>query len=241
MSVGRAHSCAIRWTGEVICWGIPAHGGTRPPSGTYRSLSLGLYHSCAIRDSGHIDCWGSAPGGQVDAPAGKYRSVSTGEDRTCALSESGEVVCSGRAAGDRDPPPGPYRLLSLSVGSAEGTCAVRESGEAICWNPFENVPPDVLIRSLPVGCRGHARSLCAEGIGRAGLLDVRLHRRRGCPARSLSCGERQCVSLLCSAGVRRHRLLGSELGRAAGALPFAGRWRLACLRGERVGRPGLLG
>jgi len=73
VAAGFQHSCAIRATGRVFCWGNNFSGqlgdGTTVQrgipariSGTLMSpaveLSLGQYHSCGFRPNGRAYCWG---------------------------------------------------------------------------------------------------------------------------------------------------------------------------------------
>ena len=68
MSAGAFHTCAVRESGELACWGANPKGAWRvvddyglldPPAGRYRSVSVNAYHSCAVRESGAIACWGA--------------------------------------------------------------------------------------------------------------------------------------------------------------------------------------
>ena len=67
-SVGNAHSCGIRPSGEVECWGSNQHGQADAPKGTFTAVTAGSEHSCGIRPSGEVECWGSNHHGQLDAP-----------------------------------------------------------------------------------------------------------------------------------------------------------------------------
>jgi len=58
VSVGLLHTCALRASGEVACWGDNGFGQTNAPAGTFRSVSVGVLHTCALRESGEVACWG---------------------------------------------------------------------------------------------------------------------------------------------------------------------------------------
>ena len=95
VSAGLNHTCAVRQSGEITCWGLNGDGQTAVPSGRFRSVSAGASHTCAVQDSGEVVCWGANSAGQRDAPLGSYRSVSAGARHTCAVRESGEIDCWG--------------------------------------------------------------------------------------------------------------------------------------------------
>ena len=54
VSAGNFHTCAVRESGEVDCWG----DDEVPPAGTFLSISVGWFHGCGVRESGEIACWG---------------------------------------------------------------------------------------------------------------------------------------------------------------------------------------
>ena len=72
VSAGWAHTCALRASGEIYCWGaerppdsdddddgIPVdQGQAAAPAGKFLAVSAGEYHSCALRESGEVACWG---------------------------------------------------------------------------------------------------------------------------------------------------------------------------------------
>ena len=70
VAAGFAHTCAIRDTEEITCWGsnigfnfIEEWNRTVyqsiPPTGEFRVVSAGRSHTCAIRvGDGAIKCWG---------------------------------------------------------------------------------------------------------------------------------------------------------------------------------------
>ena len=192
MSAGGAHACAVRESGEIVCWGNNEFGQTDAPAGVFRSVSAGGTHACAVRESGEIVCWGDdfvtqaaeercAASGlatqecidglreELGIPAGTFRSVSAGVAHACALRESGEVACWGvHEYGQADAPAGAFRTVSAG---GEHTCALRESGELVCWgqydrdydfDPATDVPPG-LYRAVSVGVGGIC-ALTATGI-----------------------------------------------------------------------------
>ena len=59
VSVGNGHSCAIRESGAIQCWGSNTSGQSDAPAGRFTAVAAGAHHTCAIRESGTIECWGS--------------------------------------------------------------------------------------------------------------------------------------------------------------------------------------
>jgi alpha-tubulin suppressor-like RCC1 family protein len=133
VSVGGAHTCALRDSGAAVCWGAGGSGQLGNGRRGYgigglpyhevvpvevaglsdvRAISAGTRHTCALRDSG-VWCWGANanPGGAITGQLGN----------TISTEELTPVAVAGLA-----------NVRSISAGS-DHTCALRESGEAVCW------------------------------------------------------------------------------------------------------------
>lgn len=121
IAVGYAHSCALRSSGSIVCWGANTHGqlgtGNKTPSSTPVSVSgitdaaavvSGNDHSCALRVAGEVLCWGENTGGQLgngnpaDQPTPAAVSgitnaiaIAAGDTHTCAVLQTGRVKCWG--------------------------------------------------------------------------------------------------------------------------------------------------
>jgi alpha-tubulin suppressor-like RCC1 family protein len=78
ISAGAGHTCAVRATGSVLCWGDGSYGelgnGSTMFSTTPLSVvsltdaidvSAGDTHSCAVRAGGGVACWGNGEDGQL--------------------------------------------------------------------------------------------------------------------------------------------------------------------------------
>ncbi|NCQ59152.1 MAG: hypothetical protein GW913_00610 [Myxococcales bacterium] len=117
---GGVHSCALRSTGEVVCWGYNTYGEIGDGTTTERltatavvgltdavELSLGSGHSCARRATGEVVCWGYNRFGQL--------GDGTVVDRTTPVAVSGLTDA-----------------VEISAGSIH-TCARRASGQVVCW------------------------------------------------------------------------------------------------------------
>ena len=124
------HTCALRQTGTITCWGHNEHGqlgngqsGDNADSTVADStvpvavlnitdatqITTGSNHSCALRQTGTITCWGSNGRGQLGNGQSGYIStvpgavlgitdatqITAGGDHTCALLQTGTITCWG--------------------------------------------------------------------------------------------------------------------------------------------------
>ena len=152
VSVGGKHACALRESGEVLCWGNNDFGQLDAPEGPFQSVSAGQSHSCAVRDSGEIACWGRDNWGQTEAPSGTYTSVSAGGGHTCAIDEAAVVHCWGLNDWGQTRVR-PYKYRSLSAGEKH-TCGIVESGGVRCWGDIRSgqaSTPSGTFRSVSAG------------------------------------------------------------------------------------------
>jgi alpha-tubulin suppressor-like RCC1 family protein len=123
VSAGWQHTCALRDTGEILCWGWNEYGqlgdgsttGSPTPVGVLGlpsaavSVSAGGHHTCAILDTGSVVCWGWNEYGQlgdgttsnsptpvdVSGLSAGVEDVSLGSQHTCALLDTGGIKCWG--------------------------------------------------------------------------------------------------------------------------------------------------
>jgi alpha-tubulin suppressor-like RCC1 family protein len=117
------HSCGLRGTGSLWCWGRNNVGQLGDDTTTERhsptqifvatdwiAISAGEVHTCGLRGTGTLRCWGSNVYGQVGdgtttnrlrptqiGTATDWRTVSAGTFHTCALRGTGSTSwCWGR-------------------------------------------------------------------------------------------------------------------------------------------------
>jgi PKD repeat protein len=145
LSVGAYHTCALRPSGAVDCWGVDAAGqvsgtatgdnygrfATHP--GPYTQVSAGAWHTCALEPDGAVDCWGLNSFGQATDQPGPYIEISSGDRsfHTCALKPDGALDCWGyNSDGQAVDKPGPYDQLSVA---ASRTCVLTPLGAVDCW------------------------------------------------------------------------------------------------------------
>lgn len=121
LAVGVRHTCALRATGEVACWGGNYSGQIGDGTVIDRAsptpvkdltdaieISAGYLHTCALRRSGAVLCWGRNTAGQLgDGTTVERRTpvavqgltdavaISVRDTHTCAVRATKEVVCWG--------------------------------------------------------------------------------------------------------------------------------------------------
>ncbi|HVH45063.1 MAG TPA: hypothetical protein VM925_22070 [Labilithrix sp.] len=121
IAAGVSHSCVVRATGRVSCWGSNLFGqlgdGTQQSSSApvdvvemedAKSVAGGTSFTCALRKDKTVACWGANHAGQlgdgrkVDRPKpapvtglNGVLTISAANDHACAVLETGEVMCWG--------------------------------------------------------------------------------------------------------------------------------------------------
>ncbi len=108
VAAGGFHTCALKDSGKVRCWGADTWGQASPPPAKFKSVSAGTVHTCGVKRSAKLSCWGFPPGGDGQAlpPPGEFKSVSAGDTHTCGVRKSDKVSCWGDDTyGQTDVPP----------------------------------------------------------------------------------------------------------------------------------------
>lgn len=122
IAAGQNHTCVVRSSGKVSCWGDNQDGqlgngqtNLRSPSPVdavgiddAKAVACGANFSCALRSSGRVMCWGSGLGGQLGNGAKQLQpspglvsnltdavAISAGESHACAVKAGGTLVCWG--------------------------------------------------------------------------------------------------------------------------------------------------
>ena len=124
ITAGGSHTCAIKYNGNVYCWGLNSTGQvgiwttttpcqglsciTRPAFVTTASqVDAGMDHTCALSSAGAATCWGNSTYGQVGNGNFGYQSeplpvwgnhvfssISAGMYSTCGTASDG-LICWG--------------------------------------------------------------------------------------------------------------------------------------------------
>ena len=134
VSVGGAHTCALKPNGQVACWGSGGSGrlgnGATANSSTpvdvqasstdtstlsgIAAISSGSTHTCAVTTGGNVKCWGRGDQGRLGD--GATTDSSTPVDVPASSTDTSTL--SGIAA--------------ISSGGSH-TCALTEGGNVKCW------------------------------------------------------------------------------------------------------------
>ena len=125
VSAGHVHTCGIRTTGRLYCWGDDSfgrlgNGGAEVDATTpvqvfgnatnWIAVSAGWSHTCALRSTRRLYCWGENGFGElginsadthrvIPTPVGAatdWAQVSSGQFHTCARKTNGRLSCWGR-------------------------------------------------------------------------------------------------------------------------------------------------
>ena len=154
VSAGGLHTCGIRTSGRLYCWGDDSQGqlgngganvdrmvpGQVAGGGTnWTAVSAGFMHTCARRSTGRLYCWGDDVVGQlgddgrvqdrntpieVQGRATDWTAFSAGASHTCALKQNGRLYCWG------------YDLdgqLGNGGADSSSTIPVQVAGNATNW------------------------------------------------------------------------------------------------------------
>ena len=134
VSSGKSHSCALKYSGEVKCWGWGNYGelgngskiqkhnpvtviaaqGSSDSLSNIVQISSGGEHTCALTKSGGVKCWGSGVSGQLGHAS--YQSIFSPVDVVAGL-------------GNQAPLSG---IVQVSSGG-EHTCALTAFQTVVCW------------------------------------------------------------------------------------------------------------
>ena len=153
VAAGENHTCALRGSGQAVCWGANDQGQLDAPEELrFQQITSGWRFSCGIQTDGRVACWGRNNHQQADPPDGRFTTIDAGWDHVCAL--SGPVAtCWGWNANERASPPPNITFAAIGAG-AEHSCGLSTSGGLVCWGKNDNGRADSRdgpFRALTVG------------------------------------------------------------------------------------------
>ena len=103
VSVGTFHTCAVKASGEMVCWGHGSREDTAyslsPPDDVrFMAVAATEYETCGITTDSLIQCWGRPFSGAMYPPSsiGRVKSIASGDEHFCVIKiENDEIVCWG--------------------------------------------------------------------------------------------------------------------------------------------------
>ncbi len=176
ISSGYRHSCGLRPTGTVECWGDDQFGPFLAPAGQFAAVSAGASYSCGLRPAGTIECWGHQDGKgnpipandvRLRAPPGQFVSLSAATDYVCGLRTDSTVSCWGREwVRDRTLNAPSSHFTAVSTG-LEHACGLQVDGTLECWGVTgprwgKSDPPGGQFTAIALGSQ-HSCALRANG------------------------------------------------------------------------------
>jgi uncharacterized repeat protein (TIGR01451 family) len=141
VSAGRAHTCGLKQTGEIACWGSNEDGvvSNAPAGSDFVQVDSGFSHSCAVREDNSVVCWGDNLFGQTTVPGGSFTQVAAGNVHSCGLHTDGTIECWG-LDGDLDESGDPIVTGAPTdddfvqvVAGGEHACGRHQDGTVECW------------------------------------------------------------------------------------------------------------
>jgi cysteine-rich repeat protein len=140
LAAGSEHTCALRATGKVRCWGraragelgygntvdvgdtpenLPADAGDVPVGGKVVQLEAGELFTCALLDNGKVRCWGFGLSGRLGYGTLESSSGNIGDSAENTPADAGDVPIGGTA-------------IQIATGLAHA-CALLDTGGVRCW------------------------------------------------------------------------------------------------------------
>lgn len=179
VAVGGLHSCALRATGQMVCWGNNDEGQLGDGTRTMRPSPVPvrrLTFDPRIATTDGPDSASPTEASLQAAPTidGPVAEMALGSRHSCARLETGTVVCWGSNTrgqlgdGTEEDSRVPVRVeglsdaVQISAGGAR-TCALRATGDVVCWGD-----------QVAAWREGASTPLHIEGLGQGAIDEVRV-------------------------------------------------------------------
>jgi hypothetical protein len=132
-------ACALRDTGEAVCWGRNSAGHASPPATAFSDICLGESFGCGITLQSEIECWGAVDPAMI--PAGPQADLACEHGTACSIDARGAPHCWTFGAVDdpcsptsgcweRQPPDLPLTDIATSKNVH---CAIQQDRTIACW------------------------------------------------------------------------------------------------------------
>jgi len=151
IAAGPSHTCALRESGEVLCWGYRTKPSTMngqpinttdglvtpaPVPGITGAVQVveDLNQTCAVLRTRELFCWdrdGETPKPVLKKGYGEVTRFFAGQGGTCARHDTGEVVCAGGGYDTASPDEAMNGAAGLTVGYSF-QCVLRDDGRVLC-------------------------------------------------------------------------------------------------------------
>ena len=200
VSAGSEHTCGLRASGQVRCWG-DSDVADETPVLAFASLSSPptAGYVCGVRIDGAVQCWGDVPAvlatavagsDMADAPDGRFTEIAVGDAHVCGLRPAGGVVCWGDSSNDRTAVPfdrfgseADDRATAIVAGAAH-TCAITGSSDLVCWGDDSEgqLPPSTLPWAVREVAAGAAHTCVVNVNSKVSCWGDNDHGQRGAPS-----------------------------------------------------------
>ena len=141
VSSGAGHACALKVTGQAVCWGHQhelqeIYSSAPEPhysEVSYSAIAVSASTACGQRSDGTRHCW--APYWSVPAPAGQFARLAAGP---CGIRPAGHIECWGYNQNLGEPPDSIGPLIDVAADGSY-SCGIQATTAAIvCWDPHTN-------------------------------------------------------------------------------------------------------
>lgn len=159
VTAGRGHTCALRRTGTVVCWGADYAGLLGNGQDPYVdraipvavagltdvvALDADVYWTCAVRRGGEVWCWGTVAYARAEPGSVTTRSamrtvtipgavaISVGSEKACAVDGAGQVWCWGSGGAIPGGSSVPNGIPPTRVGLPDAAIAIAVGHNSTC-------------------------------------------------------------------------------------------------------------
>lgn len=178
ISVGGAHTIALKADGTVVAWGDNTRGQCAVPLGLTGviAVSAGERHSMALKSDGTVVVFGDDAQAQCRVPSGLagVTGIAAGRFHCLALKNDGTVTAwGGNAQAQCEVPAGLCDVTAIAAGALH-SLALKADGTVVLWGAansenaniyaLRSVPPDAVGIVAVAAGSGHCLALRNDGV-----------------------------------------------------------------------------